>query len=273
MPVISENTLFTLKSIERGLCASTMLRRRHYDAYIATFGESGTHWFKYMLSWILSRIYDLPPPEHISSDDLIGGPRTPPKYRHIPQIVSSHSTPNNLMRSRAVMRLLHFPKYIILVRNIMDSLVSNYEKRRKSYWAQNQVNYPIDFSSYIRGDDIERFKGDVWGRVMFMNQWGTMVQRHPGKISVVKYENLRSDTIGELNKVCKFLHLENVTSEILTEVVYRASKSKMSKLPNIPGTEFIIRTDERNKLISQEDCQYIRDIIERKLEYDFGYEY
>lgn len=269
MPLVSEHTLFALKSFERGLFTSSLLRHRHWEAHISGMPQSGNHWLRYMLGLTIAKLHDLPPPAHIESVDYINLSRMPPsRHEGIPQIAWSHSLPNYLHRSRRVVEGLNLPNNVIVVRDIVESLVSSY--------AREPEKYHHDFSAYLRGKHGRKgFMVAAWRRVMFCNAWGPVVERFPERCCVVRYEDMKADTAGELGRVCAFVGMGTVSAEILAESVAQSTKSKMAALPNPEDSQSVISKQRRRTedWFSAEDAAYVDAILRKNLKYSFGYDY
>ena len=264
----SDELRFRARSLNRGLFNTTTLRRRHFDGFIASMQHSGTHWIKYMLGLTLAKLYDLPPPAHIKDNSIVGHPKDPPIHPQCPRIVESHSIPHYLLRSRSLTRVLRCPRYLVLVRDIRDGLVANYEKRKR--------DYEIDFSTYLRGDVRgKKFGRDIWLRIRFMNGWGAVVERQPEHAAVLKYEDLMADTRGQLARVCDHFRIEGITSGLLDEVVADSSKPEMAKLENPKRRRKVVRMDSRpsEEWYSEEDRHFLAELCRRNLRHTFGYRY
>ncbi len=262
---------FRARSLNRALFNPPTLRHRRFDGYIASMQQSGTHWLKYMLGLTLAKLYDLPPPAYISDDSIVGHPKSPPLYAQIPQIVTTHSIPHILLRSRTLFRLLHFPRYLILVRDIHDGLAAYYEK-----W---KGEYGVDFSTYLRGDVRGKtYTYDIWERIRFLNVWGPVVARHPERTAVLKFEELKADPRGELARVCDYFDIKGVTPDLLDEVIAGASKEEMAKRPDPKWTGAnlrVVRMDSRpaEEWYTEEDRRFVAELCRRNLKYTFGYRY
>ena len=263
---MSDEWRLRLRSLNHGLFKSPELQRRHFDGDLVSMRQSGTHWVWYMLSLILAKLYNLPPPSHIGDNSIIGRQNSPPLYPQIPQIYRTHRVPHYLFLSRTFFRLLHFPKHLILVRDLRDALVSHYEKLKSGHH--------VDFSAYLRGEGRRR-AGAIWLRIQFLNGWGAVAERHAEEFAVLKYEDLVVDTAGQLARVCTHFNIEGVTPDLLDDVVAAASKENMAKLP-IPYKEWIlVRTDPRpsDEWYSDEDRRFVAEVCRRNLKYTFGYRY
>ena len=275
----SDELRFRLRSLNRGLFNAQTLRRRHFDGLIASMHQSGTHWVKYMLGLTLAKLYDLPLPSYISDDSIVGHPKQPPLYAQIPQIGITHSNPHILLRSRTLFRILYFPRYLILVRDIRAGVVAHYEKWKGAY--------DVDFPAYLRGDVRGRkYRCDIWEQIRFLNSWGPVVERHPERTAVLKYEDLKADTRGQLARVCDYFHIEGVSPDLLDEVVAGASKEEMAKLPqpnldrrhrHLQGVHVPrnVRMDPRpsDEWYTEDDRRFVSEVCRQYLKYTFGYQY
>ena len=264
----SDEIRLKARTLNRGLFNAPTLRRRQFDGMVASMQHSGTHWLKYMLSLTLAKLFELPPPAHFRDNSIVGHPKSPPIYQQIPQIVIAHSIPHYLLRSRMLFKLLHFPRYLILVRDIRSVLVAHYERRKDS------LN--VDFSTYLRGDfRSKNYKYDIWLRIRFLNGWGPVAERHPEQVAVVKYEDLIADTPGQLARVCDHFNIKGVTPDLLDEVIAAASKAKMAKFQKPNAQRSLVRQDPRpsGEWYSEEDRRFVAELCRRNLKYTFGYQY
>ncbi len=267
----SDELRLRARSLNRALFNPPTLRYRHFDGLIATMQHSGTHWLKYMLGLTLAKLYNLPPPANIGDGSIVGTLKSPPLYAQIPQIVSTHSIPHILLRSRTFFRILYFPRYLILVRDIRAVLVSHYERRKGQY--------DVDFPTYLRGDVRGKtYRHDIWTRIRWLNGWGAVVEHHPEQTAVLKYEDLKADTRGELTRVCDYFKINGVTPDLLDQVIAASSKEEMAKRldPQWTGAKWkAVRMDPRpsEEWYSDEDRRFVAELCRRNLKYTFGYQY
>ena len=264
----SDELRLRARSLNRALFNPTTLRHRRFDGFIASLPHSGSHWLKYMLGLTLAKLHDLPPPPYLADNSIVGHPKSRPFYAQIPQIVTTHSIPHYLLRSRTLFRFLHFPSYLILVRDIRDGLVAYYEKHKDEF--------NVDFSTYLRGDVRgKKYRNDIWSRIRFLNGWGAVIARHPERTAVLKYEGLLADTRGELARVCDYFDIKGVSPDLLDEVIAAASKEEMAKRPNPKVNLRVVRMDSRpsEEWYSDEDRRFVSELCRRNLKYTFGYQY
>ena len=266
----SDQLRYWARDLNHGLFDTATLRHRQLDGVLASMQQSGTHWVRHMLSLTLAKLHDLPPPAHIKDHSIVGKLQSPPVYLKTPQIRYTDSSPHYLLRSRTLFRFLHFPKYLILVRDLRDALVSHYEKKTR------MGRYDVDFSTYLRGDSLGKtYRPNIWSRIRFMDGWGTVAERQPERVAVLKYEDFVADPSGRLARLCGHFNIEGTTPDVLDEVVAAASKAEMRKLPNPKGKSFVVRTDPRpaDEWYSDEDRRFVAEVCRRHLKYTFGYQY
>ncbi len=260
----SDELRLRARSLYLGLLKPPMLRRRHFDGVLATMPQSGTNWTMYLLSLTLAKLYDLPLPSYVQDRSIL----TSPGHSQIPRIFHTFRVPHYLLRSRTLFRLLHFPKHLILVRDLRAALVSNYEKRKDEYG--------VDFSTYLRGDARGKlYRHDIWMRIQFLNGWGAVVERHPEQAAVLKYEDLKANTRGQLAWVCDHFNIKGATPDLLDEVVGAASKAEMAKRLKPGKTKNPVRMDPRpaDECYSDADLRFVAEVLRRNLKYTFGYQY
>ena len=260
----SDELRLRARSLYLGLLKPPVLRRRHFDGVLATMPQSGTTWTMYLLSLTLAKLYDLPLPSYIQDGSILRSP----VHSQIPRIFHTFRVPHYLLRSRTLFRLLHFPKHLILVRDLRDALVSNYEKRKDEYG--------VDFSSYLRGDARGKlYRHDIWMRIQFLNGWGAVAERHPKHAAVLKYEDLKADTRGRLAWVCDHFNIKGVTPDLIADVAAAASKAEMEKRLKPGKTKTPVRMDPRpaEEWYTDEDRRFMAELCRRNLKYTFGYRY
>ena len=268
MTVSSHQILgFHFHAWRRGLGNFALLSQRHCVGQIASMHQSGTHWLKFMLANALSYQYGTPPPAYNHANDVVGGPRDPIIYAGLPRLVSSHSMPHSLLRFDWMQTQLRLPRYLVLVRDLRASLASNYVK-----WSQR---YAVDFSTYLHGDVAgRRYNSDIWWTLRFMNAWGAAAARAPQRISVLRYEDLASNTLSELTRVAAHLQL-HLSAAAIVHGVAQSDKSTMAQRddPQRPPGAVRIGDDEHLPRYSRADLDFVSEVCRRCLRYDFGYVY
>ncbi len=264
---LSTAARFHMSTINRRWSNASLLVHRSFDGHIVSMRQAGSHWLRNMLASILSQMYGLPPLKHIQDDSIIGHPKSPPIYKHIPQIIHTHGCPHAL-----TLKLpgVHFPKYLVLVRELRASLVSHYERFKGDYGNP-------EFGVFLRGDPQKKtFYSDIWTRVRFMNEWGRMLDRHPDHTMILRYEDLQQDTLGWLRKICEFYIIRGVTDEMFAQAIRDGNTEKMAAKPNPSVTTTVVRTGDRKPIaeyFTPENQAFFDLLVRRYLKYDFGYGY
>ena len=206
-------------------------------------------------------------PEYIQSDLFFGNPSSYQNNSEMVRIAGSHSIPHALVGASLFNKILRFPKYLILVRDMRTSLVSNFEK-----W-KDHVEY-TNFSTFLRGDEKgKRFNSDIWWCIRFYNAWGRILKNMPDSTLYIKYEDLLTNTFHVLRNASDFLELE-LSNEQLQAGIDGASKSKM-QAKHDPSALNVVREDKRNPIdwFSEGDKQFFVSSCEDHLKYDFGYNF
>lgn len=261
--------VFAFHRTRRDWSNFSLLRNRHYDGFLISMHQSGTHWLKHMLGSAIASKYRLPPPSDLGANDIIGGPKDSRKFTTGPYLVSTHSIPHYALRWRWLRDILALPPYVVLVRDIRATLVSNYEK-----WKHH---YQCDFPEYVRGDMRgARFNNDLWWCLRFCNAWGDILAADPPRVLLVKYETLLKDTLGELQRINRFWRL-GLSEPALVAAIRVSGKAQMARKTDYnaqPGIE-VVRADERHYLewFSADDLLFLQAACRAYLKHDFGYDY
>jgi hypothetical protein len=244
-------------------------RHRHFDAYVVTMHQSGTHWLKYLLSLVLTREHGLPAPATIGDSIVIGGPRDRPRYAVSPRLGMSHTIPSPVLGPALAIPALGFPRYLVLIRDLRDALVAHYRK-----W---DARYGCPFPEYLRGDVADRrFDKDLWWDLRFLNAWGRLARAHPARVQVLRYEDLRDDPAAILGRIVEFFAIPlREPAAAIAYAVGEATKDKMAHKETGELGLTIVRDEVRSwdEWYGPDDRRWLGAICRRFLEFDFGYGY
>jgi Sulfotransferase domain len=264
---IVESSRFQFHRFRHELGNFSLLKSRRCDGAIISMHQSGTHWLKFMLASAMAEHYAVPQPRYNHANDIIGGSKDPRRYAQIPHLRSSHTIAPLWLRSPFALRRAKLPPYVLLVRDIRASLVSNYRK-----W---QTRYAVSFTEYLRGDPSgRRFNSDIWWCFRFLNAWGQMVALAGPRIHVVHYEDLVAAPHGELNRIARHFGLALSPSTIDTAVA-AASKQAMAQRSDPARPPGAINLYDKDPLAaySASDRDLVRSRCRRYLRSTFGYDY
>ena len=114
-------------------------------------------------------------------------------------------------------------KVIFLVRDPRDIMVSQYFQMTKRQYEYDW-QYHSDISSFIRD---ERYGVDTL--LHFMNIWYEN-KSVPSDFLLVRYEDMKTDTCKELERVIKFIGIEGVGREITCDAVNFADFDNMMRM-------------------------------------------
>jgi len=261
--------IFQAHGVNRHSTNLALLKYYDFQGFLVTGQNSGTHWIKWMLSHALAHRYGVEPPRYFnndSSNDLIGHPKHERIHPHLPRIASSHSIPAYALDWTWLRSIRRPPPYAVVVRDIRDVLISNYEK-----WRQE---YGVPFSRYVAGDPRGKaFVCDAWWYIRFMNRWGEIARRHPQGTLVLRYEDFRKDPLENLRRLARHFRLDLSDSDLLAGVAVGSKEYMMARQdPQI--TERPIRPDGvEGARFSARDREVLTGILDRNLKHDFGYRY
>ena len=267
------NTMADLRFRVHGLNRHTtnlaLLKYYDFQGFLITGQNSGTHWIKWMLSHALAHRYGVEPPRYFnndSSNDLIGHPKHERIHPRLPRIASSHSIPPYALDWAWLRAIRRPPPYAVVVRDIRDVLVSNYEKWR--------TDYGVPFSRYVAGDPRGKaYVCDVWWYVRFLNRWGEIARKHPGETLALRYEDFRKDPLDNLRRLARHFSLDLTDSDLLAGVAV-GSKEYMLARADPQITERPIRPDgAEGARFGPRELELLAGILERNLKHDFGYRY
>ena len=262
---------FYYHQLRRDLTNYSFLRHVKLEGFIVTMHQSGSHWLKHMLACAITKELGLPPPKYSFAGDIIGGAKRPISHPGLPLIGQSHTIPSPLMGSKILRKLFHFPRHVILVRDLRAMLVSQYEKRKQEY--------NCEFSVFLKGDITgKRFRTDIWWSIRFQNAWGRIIAKYPDEFMVIKYEDMVADTLAQLQAINTFLKL-NISTESLLYGIQESTKEKMSIKPNKPPWKkqknVVIKKDTKpwKTVFAKKDELFFQKTCKTYLKYDFGYDY
>jgi hypothetical protein len=261
--------VFRAHGLNRHSTNLALLKYYDFQGFLITGQHSGTHWIKWMLSHALAHRYGVEPPRYFNNDSsnaLIGHPKHERIHPSLPRIASSHSIPPYATDWRWLRGLRRPPPYAVVVRDIRQVLVSNYEKWR--------AEYATPFSRYVAGDPRGKaYVCDVWWYVRFLNRWGEVAGRYPDQTLVLRYEDFRADPLENLRRLARHFALDLSDSDLMAGVAVGSKEHMMARQdPRI--RERPIRPDgAAGARFSPRDLQVLGGILDRNLKHDFGYPY
>jgi hypothetical protein len=260
-------TGFYYQSSRKDLTNFAFLRHLKYSGFLVSMHQSGTHWLKYLLAVAIAKEYCLPMPQYNHANDIIGGPKDPRLYDNAPRLASSHSIPHPLLKLSIFRTMVKLPLYVVLIRDIRNSLISNYEKWRN--------RYNCSFSEFLRGNiRRRRFNNDIWWCIRFMNAWGRLIEKYPNNHLLVKYEDLTNDTLAQANRINNFWGL-GIREDFLNFAIQEATKDKMllKHDPDRPAGEVRTEIKTFEEFTNEDDRVFFYQTCTNYLDYRFGYKY
>lgn len=188
--------------IERWLRGKEEFRKlRQADAVIVSFGKSGRTWLRVLLS----RFYQL---RHgLSERHLIGFDNLHRRNKAIPKLFFTHDnylkdyTGNSDSKAD-----FYASKVVLLARNPLDVAVSQFfqwkYRMRPGKKALNK--YPEHGSAIGIFDFVMAQDSGLIAVINYLNLWASEAQSIKDLL-IVRYEDLRGDTVATLTKIVNFL--------------------------------------------------------------------
>ena len=203
-------------ALRHSFLRSLVVRYRHLgieqgDMFLASYPKSGSTWLAFMIANLMTEECD---------DQKIADQRFLPGVGK--QHEAKHRLPcgGRLIRTHEVWR----PQYlraIYVVRDGRDVAVSEYWHRRRV------TGFEGDFSGFLEYWLRGYFTGaGAWAK--HIEGWLTSPSNRNGEVLLVRYEDLKQDTVGELRRVADFLGLES-SDERITSAVQASTLEKMKK--------------------------------------------
>lgn len=213
-------------ALERRLRGQEEFRKlKLADVVIVSFGKSGRTWVRVLLSRFFQLRFGLKPSAFIGFDNLHR------QHEGIPRVFFTH---DNYLRdftgNRDNKRDFYDKKVVLLVREPADVAVSQFHqwKFRMRPHKKGLNKYPehgadVDVFKFVMDEDAGLPK--VIG---FMNGWAEELP-NLRQLLIVRYEDLRRDTAGQLRRVLEFMGQSPSEAE-LKDCVQFASVENMRAL-------------------------------------------
>lgn len=204
------------------------------DAAIVSYGKSGRTWLRVMLSRLYTLRHGLPEGLMLEFDNL---------HRRVPAIPRLLFTHANYIRdwTGEWTGRRHFQdvRTVLLVRHPCDVAVSQYHqwRHRMRPWKTVLNGYPPPGAAV----GLEAFVLDPAVGLPAILAWLELFERELEAIRarhLVRYEDLRRDTVGELGRLAEFLGTPATAAELEAAVAY-ARLDNMRRLEATGALGFI----------------------------------
>ena len=178
--------------------------RRTADYLLISPTNCGLTWLRAMVGRILQVAYDV---QDVNLHYLFSFSERNP---YLPQIKAIHEKYGQFGTYEQ-------KRVILLVRDPRDALVSKYHQHKQNY----ATDYPDINAFILEGPELAAYVNDY-------NRW--YENRHgPADFITVRYEDMRADTYGELERIIAFLQL-TVTPEVIHSAIEFGSFKNMRSL-------------------------------------------
>jgi len=190
------------------------------DVLIFSVAKSGRTWLRVLLNKYLSLLYNIP----FDINNLCeSNPQIPFLFfNHEYWTHYSEDSWWDYMRGEHICpdKMLNRKKVILLSRDPRDVVVSLYFQKTKR--SENKI--VTEMSHFIRNE-----KYGINGIIHVMNIWRERLRDNPHTLWT-GYEDLRTDTYKELERIVKFLNLKEVNSDMIHEAIAFADFKNMLKM-------------------------------------------
>ena len=193
------------------------------DGVIASFGKSGRTWLRVLLWRYFAK------KNGFASDSISSFDEFRHKYANVPVLFFTHDNylKDYLGHDRKAEIYRNLP-VVLLVRDPRDTAVSQFFQWKHRMVARKKVinGYPlgdVSVHDFMAGEEA-----GIPKIISFMNDWAEEIGKMP-KLLVVKYEDLRADTKGELRRILAFFGQHPADAE-LEDAVNFASIENMRRM-------------------------------------------
>ncbi len=195
----------------------------HADGVVISYAKSGRTWFRVLVSRYFAKKYGLPEGKTMEFDEFH---RVNPA---IPVLFFSHD--NYLKDYEGHDRkaeLYGRAKVILMVRDPRDTAVSQYFQWKHRISARKKIlnNYPpadVGIADFVMSETA-----GIPKIIDFMNAWARELPSFR-QLHVIRYEELKADTAGELGRALRFLGQQPTDSELADAAAF-GSVENMRKM-------------------------------------------
>lgn len=168
------------------------------DGVVVSFGKSGRTWFRVLISRYFAHKYGLPEGSMMEFDEF---------HRANAKIPVLFFTHDNYLKDYVghdrKFDLYGHARVILMVRDPRDTAVSQFFQWKHRMIQRKKVinGYPagdVNVADFIMGNEA-----GIPKIIDFMNAWGAELKRFPNLL-LVKYEELKADTEGQLGRALRF---------------------------------------------------------------------
>ena len=198
---------------------------RNADFVIASFGKSGRTWMRILLSRFFQLRVGMP------EQTLIGFDNFHRKDAVVPRFFFTHDNYLKDYSGNADSKAdFYGKKVVLLVRNPYDTAVSQYfQWKHRMRPVKKALNgYPPHGEEVALFDFVMDAFGGLPTVVDFLNLWLREAEA-VSEVLIVRYEDLRADTAGELTRVLNFME-QAPNAEEVAEAVRFASVENMRNM-------------------------------------------
>lgn len=260
---------------------------RKVDAYLISYPKCGRTWLRLLMGCAIVEHFKLQDPD--IKPKMIELTPLADLRADIPKVAVSHEGAPDKVRKAEMQSdksMYATSDVILLVRDPRDTAISNHFHRIREAALQRQHGN----EKYYRGEVKDSIRDEIGGIESILHYYDLWAinKNVPRRFLVVRYEDLRANTVAELKRVLEFVGLADITTETVARAVEYASFDNMRKMemddslgserlragdkndPNTFKTRKGIVGDFVNHM-SEADVEYVNDAMRRSHIGEFGY--
>lgn len=184
------------------------------DTFLVSYPKSGNTWARFLIANLISE-------KPFSFSDIRS---IIPDIHDFKSLKYLRPNENRILKSHFAFQ----PKYkkvIYIVRDPRSVCVSQYFFKQRRYELDKDATFSMYFKSFLNG--FEDGYGS-WGENV--QSWIAVKEKNPNFL-LVKYEDLKQNTLHEVMRIVAFLNLD-ISLEIVQKAIENSSMDKMRKLEN-----------------------------------------
>jgi len=196
--------------------------------------KSGNTWLRTMISRLYQTRLGMPSDFTVKTDELALHDRRAPRLLASNGYYSYEGVLGEALAEDAPPSPLRSKNIVLLARNPMDIAVSWFHQFKKRQSARKQelinafIEHPIDLDEIEMWDFVRHSDIGLPLLIDFLNTWERRVARLENAI-IVRYEDLRTNTLAELGRVTRLLH-EDFSEDELQAAIDWTSFDNMQKM-------------------------------------------
>jgi hypothetical protein len=193
-------------------------RNKMADAFILSFPKCGRTWLRVLLGKAISLHHGIEVDDVGELDQFADARADIPRIRFKHDDNPHFKTPGELVR---IKNEYADRKVVVLARDVRDTVISMYFQITK---REMRYRFEGELSEFLKSE-----RGSAQSMIEFYNIWADQ-RDAPADFLMMRYEDLHTDTAGQLKTLLEFLGVPGVSDEHIAAAVDFASFDNMRKM-------------------------------------------